>query len=130
MVEVAGATCFPVMLGSEYDSEFPKLVRKQGVTAYWVINDYEASRVEMRCIKDGLDVPGDVSIIGRWDTPWSRSALTPLSTVSIDPEATSKTIADLFVDIAGGASKSGGVVRVKPKLIVRESSGGAPADGR
>ena len=94
----------------------------------WALNDYEATKVQMRCMALGLRVPDDISIVGRWDTPWSLNAPTPLTSVSIDADATAHAVAQIALQLARGengddeATARPQPVRISPVLVPREST--------
>jgi len=77
-------------------------------------------------------VPQDVSIVGRNDTPWSRECTPLLTTVSLNPEGTAAALLDCLEKqrLHPGSIPFGSVIRVLPKLMVRESTGPAPKAAR
>lgn len=124
LVEIAGGSVYPVYFGSEdYVQALPVLFRRKGITAYWAITDHEALRAVNELHRAGVDVPGAVSVVGRNDTPWCREVRPALSTVSWNPPAVARAIAGTLQDLRGEKQSRPGQTLVKPKLIVRESSG-------
>ncbi|MFW6039099.1 MAG: substrate-binding domain-containing protein [bacterium] len=125
--ELAGGTCFMHQAGESEEAALLKLIREQGVTAYWSINDHIAMGWETRLLRHGIRVPEDLSIVGRWDTPWAQTAPTPLTTVSFDPDATGRALADVLVQLVRGQAPAARMHPVAPQLIARHST--APLGG-
>jgi LacI family transcriptional regulator len=130
LIEIAGAKFFPYYFFDEdEEAELRKLTQDESITALWALNDYEATKVQMRCMALGLRVPDDISIVGRWDTPWSLNAPTPLTSVSIDADATAHAVAQIALSLARGEagddekSARPQPVRIPPVLVPRESTG-------
>jgi DNA-binding LacI/PurR family transcriptional regulator len=125
LIEFAGGRCFAHDLADE--PSLIRMVREEGVTAYWALNDYAALRCETVLLRDGLRVPRDVSVVGRNDTPWARSAPTPLTSLSIEPEATARAMVSLLLRMARGEPVPDHTP-VKPRIIVRDSTTPARPD--
>lgn len=125
LVEMAGGTVTPVYFGPpHYEETLPAQFRRHGITAYWAITDYEALRAVNELHRAGVDVPGTISVVGRNDTPWCREVRPALSTVSWDPPAVARAIAGTLQDLRGEKTpRPTRTVTVKPRLVVRESSG-------
>lgn len=69
----------------------------------------------------GLCVPDDVMVTGMFDTPWSAASDPALTTVYFDVKAMARAITDRL-----DRTDAFDTVAIAPKLIVRESTGGAP----
>jgi LacI family repressor for deo operon, udp, cdd, tsx, nupC, and nupG len=125
LLEVAGAQFVPFYLFTDRQPKLIEWFLKENVTAYWGVTDHEATQVVNLCYQAGLNVPKDVSIIGRNDTPWALDCHPPLTTLSLNPEG----VANAIVDALAGQRKDPQLinkgVRIQPKLIVRESTGPA-----
>jgi DNA-binding transcriptional regulator YhcF (GntR family) len=127
LIEIAGAKFFPYYYFDEdEEAQLRKLTHDEGITALWALNDYEATKAQMRCMALGLRVPDDIAIVGRWDTPWSLNAPTPLTSVSIDADATAHAVAQIALRIARGetdeTSARPGPVKIPPVLVPRDST--------
>ncbi|MFW6038930.1 MAG: substrate-binding domain-containing protein [bacterium] len=127
LVEVAGGTFLPTpFLGLHVDQVKPLLIDR-GVTAYWAILDHNAMIVMNQLLRHGARVPEACSVVGRNDTPWSAQCAAPLTTVSLNPPAIVQAVTDAIQSLTtNGKATRGGTTLVKPKLIMRESTGLAP----
>jgi len=101
------------------------LIKQRALTAYWAVNDHYAI-VQMNRLREAhMIVPRDFSIVGRFATPWGSDSVPPLTTVSIDPEATAATLvaklAEILVATQPPAQSS--ITRVRPRLVIRSSTG-------
>lgn len=129
-LEIAGAEFVPHYIA---DAGIEGILRlfAEGATAYFGVTDDEVVRVGHLCAERGLRVPEDVSLIGRNDTPWAADSRPPLTTVSMNPEG----VADAIVEVLGlerRAAKPGRgriIRKVRPRLVVRGSTGPAPKAG-
>jgi DNA-binding LacI/PurR family transcriptional regulator len=124
LLEVAGATCH-LVYGSQGRQRLLELVREAGVTAYYELNDHTAIFTMMSLFRAGLSVPGDVSLIGRNDTPWASQSDPALSTMSVNAPAVAAATVSAVQDALAG--KPGARYSVAPQLVVRESTGHAPS---
>lgn len=123
---VAGARCVPVHLGTVSPLQ---LCRDQNVTAYWDLNDHSAVLFANAAHRAGWRIPGDISVVGRFDTPWSSLCLPALTTVRFDVAAlVAAMIARLTV--TASATDRPAVTRIPMELVVRDSTGRAPARAR
>jgi DNA-binding LacI/PurR family transcriptional regulator len=76
----------------------------------------------MRALKHaGLSVPGDVSVMGFDNVPFSRYASPALSTIAQDTNKAGRLMVSKLLDSGERASRS---ERVPTDLIIRESCGG------
>jgi len=112
---------FPVAL---MDRVIDALVRDAGADAIVAHNDFWAAALMRRMRRRGIRVPEDVAIVGylnHYLADWTDPPLT-----SIDPMQTvagEKLVEMLERRAAGEAGvREGSIVRVAPKLIVRESA--------
>ncbi|MCZ7646476.1 MAG: substrate-binding domain-containing protein [Planctomycetota bacterium] len=123
LLEVTGAQYVPHYTFPDGNRDLLlRRIKAEGVTAYWDLNDAAAVISIRRCQEQGLRVPEDVSIAGRFDTPWCELASPALTSLSIDPEATARTLRE-----ATEAPPDAGAIRlVPPRLVARASTGPAP----
>jgi len=129
LLEQAGARYVPVsMLGPQL-GRVRAFLLDHGATAYWALNDYEAMLVINELHRLGLRVPEDVSVVGRWDTPWSGRTDSPLTTISLSPEGIAAAIVEAVRAGRDGAHRPSALTLVQPKLVVRQSAGPAPREG-
>ncbi|MCU1481765.1 MAG: LacI family transcriptional regulator [Subtercola sp.] len=122
----AGVTAPPVIDGEwTTDSGYRaglRVAASTGVTAVFVANDQMALGVVKALTERGIDVPGDVSVIGFDDVPESPYFIPALSTMHIDFDRVGRhAVARLVALIAGTTdAEDRGVL---PVLIERHSTG-------
>ncbi|MFD8221824.1 LacI family DNA-binding transcriptional regulator [Streptomyces sp. NPDC059697] len=102
-----------------------RLVRRENVTAVFAANDQMALGVLLALREAGLDVPGDVSLVGFDDIPEAAYFWPPLTTVRQDFDEAGRLALDLLVDQIEGAGGRDGLTVVQPELVVRGSTGPA-----
>lgn len=125
--------------GSYYDLDFARsataewlaLPREERPTAIFAACDVLAAGVLQQAYALGLRIPNDLSVVGFDDT--DASLLTPpLTTVAQPMHALGSTAAQIVIDRLQEADPFAGerrVERLATALIVRDSSGPAPAGG-
>ncbi|WP_228373191.1 LacI family DNA-binding transcriptional regulator [Demequina silvatica] len=102
------------------------LAMEEGVTALFCANDPMAIGAIHALEERGLSVPGDVSIVGFDDVPESGYAHPALTTVHQDfTEVGLRAVKALMRIVNGG--EPGELEPVEPWLVVRDSTGPAPA---
>ncbi|MDO9590666.1 MAG: substrate-binding domain-containing protein [Microcella sp.] len=98
-----------------------ELLRYRDFSAVFVGNDQMALGFMHACREHGLDVPGDISIVGFDDIPESAHFAPPLTTVRQNfAEIGRRAIALLLGELRGETGMSHDPVQ--PELIVREST--------
>jgi DNA-binding LacI/PurR family transcriptional regulator len=118
----------PLLRGSwQADSGYDlatRLARRGGKlpTAVFVANDQAAIGALRGFAAAGLDVPGDVSVVGFDDIPGTDQLRPPLSTVRQDLAELGRKAFDLLLGVIEGGEAAGHVA-LAPQLVVRESSG-------
>jgi DNA-binding LacI/PurR family transcriptional regulator len=96
-------------------------------TAVLTFNDRAAMGLLDALVRAGVDVPGAVSVVGYDDSPFSRLAHIELTTVSQNiPELTEHAVAAVIERLDGGRTEHREVV-VRPRLVVRGTTGPRPA---
>jgi DNA-binding LacI/PurR family transcriptional regulator len=110
--EESGARAAETLLGSA--------VRPTAVVTY---NDASAVGLLDALLRAGVDVPGEVSVVGYDDSPLSRLAHIDLTTVSQDSaQLTRLAVAAVVERLDGGRTERREVV-VPPHLVVRGTTG-------
>jgi len=127
LLEVAGAECHMFYLSEGPEKRSIELVRQEGVTAFWLINDNIGVMVVNAMHRAGIRIPEDVSIIGRHDTPWSRECTPTLTTVTMGAQAAALAAVDMLKDPAKASSEGETTTLVLPELLLRDSTGPATA---
>jgi DNA-binding LacI/PurR family transcriptional regulator len=96
-----------------------------GVVAY---NDEVAVGVINRLADRGLRVPEDRSVVGFDDTQLAEMVMPRLTTVRIPAAAAGAAAVGLLLDVVGGReSAARGPLQLQGELVVRASTGPAPA---
>lgn len=96
------------------------------LTAIFCGNDTMALGLMRALAERGLQVPGDVSIVGFDDVPEAEYYMPPLTTVRQDFGEVGRQALNTLIDRMSGAIAAGLRVRVAPELIVRASTAGPP----
>ena len=126
LLEVAGAEYVPFYLFNHRAAKLIEWFQNEQVTAYWGVTDHEVTQVVNLCYQAGLNVPRDVSVVGRHDTPWALDCHPPLTTVSLNPEGIGTAVVEALAGQRKDPLYINKVIKIQPKLIVRESTGPAP----
>jgi LacI family transcriptional regulator len=74
-----------------------------------------------------LRIPEDVALIGYDDIDFAASAVVPLSSIRQPTEALGRTAIELLMEEADAESSNHRAVAFTPELVVRRSTGAAPA---
>jgi DNA-binding LacI/PurR family transcriptional regulator len=80
-----------------------------------------------RARRAGLDVPGDFSVVGFDDSPLMMATDPPLTTVRQPIEAMGQAAVAQLLSQVGGTPVSSDELLFEPELVVRKSTGPAPA---
>jgi LacI family transcriptional regulator/LacI family repressor for deo operon, udp, cdd, tsx, nupC, and nupG len=97
-----------------------------GVVAY---NDEVAVGVLNRLADRGVQVPGDVSVVGYDDTLLAEMVTPRLTTVRIPAAAAGTAAVGMLLDMVGGRDLTGRRLQLEAELVVRSSTGPAPTVG-
>lgn len=127
MLAEAGLEPFEVRCGvtleDAYQAAYAVLQQPDCPTALLVINDMLALAV-MRAASDlGLAIPGDLSVAGFDDIPFSSYTIPRLTTVSGKAEESGRAGVQLFLNRIAEPDLLQQVTTVEVQLIVRESTG-------
>ena len=74
----------------------------------------------------GLQIPGDIAVVGFDDMPWATSLAPPLTVVAQPQHELGRCAAELIQRRLSGHVGEARQVRLQPRLIVRESCGALP----
>jgi len=127
----AGAEVPPVLVGdwsarSGYE-QAERIVASGEATAVFAANDHMALGALRAFAEAGLRVPEDISVVGFDDVPEAAYFTPPLTTVRADFAALGRrSLTHLLEVLEGSADDHDGVV-LPAELIVRDSTGPAPA---
>ena len=100
---------------------------RRGVTGIICASDVLALGAIRAVRRTGLDVPADVSVVGYDDSGWLNSTDPPLTTVRQPIESMGKAAVALLVNQMESASFQSEELLFEPELVVRQSTGPAPA---
>lgn len=112
--------------GSEKDRilQIEKLLRAEDRPDGIVLSaDYYAKLVFEAAFDVGLNVPRDLALVGRYNTPWAEAMSVPLTSLSIKPEEIARrAVLECFnrLDMADVGSEK---IIIKPELVIRKSCG-------
>ena len=103
------------------------LTRRDRPTAVFAANDLTAIRTLEVALELGLDVPGDLSVVGFDNVPESVLAVPPLTTVEQPLRAMGSTALGMLVDLLEGREPDPVHVRLPTRLVERATTGPAPS---
>jgi len=133
-MKAAGAPVPPLQLGDWTAASGYRIGRelavRDDVTAIFAGNDHMALGLMLALREAGIDIPGQVSVVGFDDLPESAYFMPALSTVHQDFEEIGRQCVSLLlaqIEATGETSRQ--IVSVPPELVVRASSA-PPALGR
>lgn len=89
-------------------------------------NDLLAVAAMKVLARRGLDVPGDVAVIGMDDTELAEVANPSLTSVALGSEARARAAADLLLSRIAAPTRPARQVAIAPTLTIRESTVGRP----
>jgi DNA-binding LacI/PurR family transcriptional regulator len=128
--ERAGLTVAPVehaLFSLEGGQAATTRMLKRGVTGIICGSDVLALGAIRAVRRAGLSVPGNVSVVGFDDSAWLNSTDPPLTTVRQPIEAMGKAAVALLVNQIESVSVYPEELLFEPELVVRGSTGPAPA---
>ncbi|MBM6402600.1 LacI family DNA-binding transcriptional regulator [Phycicoccus sonneratiae] len=107
------------------------LARRRGEppTAVVCFNDRCAIGLRDTVLRAGLDLPGELSVVGYDDSPLARLGTVDLTSVSQEPGRLAHATVQLLAAVVRGDGVGGADVVIDPRLVVRSSSG-PPAAAR
>jgi DNA-binding LacI/PurR family transcriptional regulator len=100
---------------------------RQGVTGIICASDVLALGAVRAVRRAGLIVPDDVSVVGYDDSAWLNSTDPPLTTVRQPIESIGKAAVSLLVSQMDAVTVQPEELLFEPELVVRGSTGPAPA---
>jgi len=91
------------------------------------VNDFMALGVLRALAEHGLDVPGDVSVVGYDNIGLSEYSAPPLTTVNVPRDQIGHAVSSALLSPRGPSGDAAGNIVIRPELIIRDSTGPAPA---
>jgi LacI family transcriptional regulator len=95
-------------------------------TAVFAANDLSAMQTMHVARTLGLDIPGDVSVVGFDNIPESALIEPPLTTIDQSIQEMGRRAVELLIDVIEGETGRAQQVTLPTRLVVRQSSGVAP----
>ena len=130
LAERAGHTVAPVehtLFSLEGGQAATTRMLRQGVTGIICASDVLALGAVRAVRRAGLIVPDDVSVVGYDDSAWLNSTDPPLTTVRQPIESIGKAAVSLLVNQMEAVRVQPDELLFEPELVVRGSTGPAPA---
>jgi DNA-binding LacI/PurR family transcriptional regulator len=122
-VSVVETPALTVAAGRDAVQRIAGLPASRRPTAVFCANDLLALGVLQEVMRRGLEVPGDVAIVGYDDIEFAAAAAVPLSSVRQPRELLGRTAAQLLLDEVNDAAGHEHEQRMfEPELVVRDSS--------
>lgn len=115
---------------SGYEAAQALLAGPEPPAAILAANDLMALGAIYALQEAGLRVPGDVAIVGYDDREFAGLVRPGLTTVSMPCEEMGQAAAEMLLRLIGGEAAGEAPVRVRGRLVVRESCGARPEGGR
>ncbi|OIJ41554.1 LacI family DNA-binding transcriptional regulator [Massilia timonae] len=112
----------PTSLGSGRTGLRELLARDPGIDAVFCSSDMMAQGVLLEALALGIEVPGQLAVVGLGDLAFSRDLHPPLTTVRIDGTAIGSLAASLIIDRAEGRPVEAPVRDVGFVIVERGSS--------
>ncbi|HEX8833140.1 MAG TPA: substrate-binding domain-containing protein, partial [Abditibacteriaceae bacterium] len=119
--EWTGGACCYEEAGMQHAEHF--LALKEKPTGVCIINDHAASAFINSVMRAGMQVPGDVSVVGHDDIAAAKAAIVPLTTVRRPVERLSLALVETLCKRLNGDDQ--GPPRdqvIRGELIAREST--------
>jgi LacI family transcriptional regulator len=101
--------------------------KKRPFTALFAYNDISAIGAVRSFQEAGLHVPGDISVIGFDDIPAAAFSYPSLTTIRQPLRLMGELAVDMLVSRIEGEKELEREIAVQPELVIRESTGPAPA---
>jgi DNA-binding LacI/PurR family transcriptional regulator len=95
-------------------------------TAVFAGNDLMAAGALYAIFDAGLRVPQDIAIVGYDNREIARIFRPSMTTVVLPLYGMGQASAQILLDLLGGRAVTGGEVKIRGRLIIRESCGAAP----
>ena len=95
-------------------------------TAIFAANDLSAMQTLHVAHSLGLDIPGDVSVVGFDNIPESALVEPPLTTIDQSIQEMGRQAVELLIDLIEGNTEGPQRITLPTRLVVRQSTGRAP----
>jgi LacI family transcriptional regulator len=99
------------------------LARRERPDGVFCFNDLVAAGALRACLNAGLEVPRDIALIGCGNHLLSSLLIVPLSTIDQQSQLIGRRTAEILLEqLSSEEPVQPRIIRIKPKLIVRQSS--------
>ena len=92
-------------------------------TAVFTFQDVAAKDIFSAARELGLSIPDDLAVAGYYNTPWCEMLPVPLTSVSVETDKIADRVRDILLRRQRGEKISERCIMVKPRLVIRESTG-------
>jgi DNA-binding LacI/PurR family transcriptional regulator len=106
---------------SGYQVAMELLALPEPPTAYFCVSDSMACGCIRALCNSGINVPGDVSVLGFDNSPFARTMVPSITTIGLPYAAIGKKAAELLLDQLKNYNKSNEGVLLPHELVLRES---------
>ncbi len=107
--------------GKNLAMSFMDISQKERPTAIFAVNDMTAFGIIQHLFEKGMDIPGDVSVIGFDNIEMSSMINPPLTTVNQPSFETGRLAGKLLLDSLEGKERGEVSITLEPSLVVRKS---------
>jgi LacI family transcriptional regulator len=123
---VIGTAKLSIAEGRRAGAQLLGLPRRRRPTAAFCANDLVALGLLQQVMQAGVDVPGELAIVGYDDIEFAGAAAVPLSSIHQPRERLGHTATELLLAETDSTDHVHEQVVYRPELIVRMSSNGRP----
>lgn len=96
--------------------------RQQGVTGVLGYNDETAALVVGAAVRSGIEIPGQLAVVGHDDSPLARLLVPGLSSVRIDQASLGRYMAEIMLDAVGALDHPVRLPDSRAEVVRREST--------
>jgi LacI family transcriptional regulator len=107
--------------GKNLAMRFMDILQKERPTGIFAVNDMTAFGIMQHLLGKGMDIPGDISVIGFDNIEMSSMINPPLTTVNQPSFQTGKLAGKLLLDSLEGKERGEVSITLEPSLVVRKS---------
>ena len=105
------------LIYAKNDDDFLKKMKTEKFDAIFCFQDYTAIKGIHRLRQLGYKIPGDIAVVGYYNTPWSTHPDCPITSVNICEEEMIRRIVDMFT-----GKREEEQILLLPKLEIRAST--------
>jgi LacI family transcriptional regulator len=123
-LELVSASSWTVEEGRRVGALLAARQEDKRPTAVFCANDMLAMGLTQELLRAGLDVPGDIAVIGYDDIEWAPLGAVPLTTIAQPREVLGRTAVEMMIRLIDRSEPlpEANHIVLKPELVVRESA--------